>query len=436
MAQCLGPVALDKMQWKYLALLVHANFWMATCVSLHLPLFSTEEIKQQACPAYLSFISASFEVAIVAAVPLISSLVGRAALKNLLGAGMLLSGVSALAFGFVHRIRAGAPFVVVAFVLRVLEGFGASVVLLSQSSVVSAHFPRETPGVIALLEVLYCFGIIVAPSLGSAVHQVIGTPGPFLLQGFFIVTGGFYSLTFHRNDDGEKLNCEEVLQVTELFHIGLCLDLCLVIGGLGAVVFHVFTLMPHLKRYQVSRTAAIILLVGIGLVYVTSALLWSRLLAYLCAPKAMALVGCVCAAVSFAFIGLSKANNWKMTTCTLASLLLFGASVSCQNICAFSSAIREALSRGFPACGTTYTRLSVVFAIGCAVGALLGCVLGTLTLEVIGYQAGTFMFVILEACQALSLACHLSWTRLKQHRLRDNERTRILQSSIVTKDRQ
>ena len=71
--------------------------------------------------------------------------------------------------------------------MRALEAVGNSCFLTSSFSIVAEIFPDKTGSMFAILEAFFGLGLIIGPTVGSALYQFGGYLAPFAILGTFLV---------------------------------------------------------------------------------------------------------------------------------------------------------------------------------------------------------------------------------------------------------
>ncbi len=94
-----------------------------------------------------------------------------------LGAIMLVCAI--YIFGFLYYVNNNQAFITITLITRLVQGCGASIILVTGFSILAAVYPTRTGMVTALHQIGIRMGLTLGPLLGSFLFKAIGFVGPF-----------------------------------------------------------------------------------------------------------------------------------------------------------------------------------------------------------------------------------------------------------------
>lgn len=184
----------DKVKFSTRQLLIlfsymYGNFFLAACVSLQAPFFPREAEKKGANPTEYGFVFGVYEIAIMLVSPIVGKLVASCAPSILIRVGLLTTGLATIGFGFIDKFESGKTFLVAAYLIRIIEGVGASTYLTPSYTSTATEFPNDQARVLPFLETAFATGLIFGPTIGSWLFAAGGFYLPFTILGICMVFG-------------------------------------------------------------------------------------------------------------------------------------------------------------------------------------------------------------------------------------------------------
>lgn len=88
-------------------------------------------------------------------------------------------GFSMLAFALISYIEDKTTFIVLAFIIRFLQGFASSSIQTTCFSITSVMYAKRQQELIGYIECCIGFGLVIAPLLGSLLYSAGGITVPF-----------------------------------------------------------------------------------------------------------------------------------------------------------------------------------------------------------------------------------------------------------------
>jgi MFS family permease len=173
----------SKRQWLTLIVFSIADFCNAICVSLQAPFYPQEAEKKGATATEYGLVFGIFELVVFLISPVYGKHLNRIGPKYLFNGGIFTTGVCAILFGFLDRVEGHYPFIILSFVIRIVEAMGNAAFLTASFAIIAMEFPDNVATTFASLETFFGLGLIVGPTVGGALYQVGGFVTPFLILG-------------------------------------------------------------------------------------------------------------------------------------------------------------------------------------------------------------------------------------------------------------
>ncbi|XP_059175190.1 MFS-type transporter SLC18B1-like [Physella acuta] len=158
--------------------------------SLLAPFYPLEAEKKGVSQTIIGLVFSVFSIVSFCASPIIGGMLTILGAKFVCVAGLGLAGCSSLLFGVLDKCPSGTPFIVLSFIVRVVEALGALGVVISSSSIASCQFPDNVSTVVAILAAFYCIGLMIGPTIGGLLYELGGFGLPFWAVGAAILLAG------------------------------------------------------------------------------------------------------------------------------------------------------------------------------------------------------------------------------------------------------
>lgn len=102
-------------------------------------------------------------------------------------AGMFISGGVTILFGVLDQLPEGPIFIVMCFLVRIVDAIGFGAAITASSSILAKAFPNNVATVMGSLEVFSGLGLVAGPPLGGVLYQSFGYEVPFILLGCIVL---------------------------------------------------------------------------------------------------------------------------------------------------------------------------------------------------------------------------------------------------------
>ncbi|XP_076349608.1 MFS-type transporter SLC18B1-like isoform X3 [Tachypleus tridentatus] len=378
---------------------------------MDIPVYKAEE--KGASPTIYGFVFGVYELGVFISSPVYGKIISWITPKFMVNAGLFVAGSTTILFGFLDHSPPGAPFIVLAILVRLVEGFGAAAFITASYTYAASEFPGRVASAFATIETFFGLGLLLGPLIGGALYQAGGYSLPFVILGvaqLFVEVCSIFILP--PPDRSEKPKSGNMLKF--LADAGVLLDGLLIVTTLMFLGFNSATLEPHLRQFDLQPVLLGTIFMITATIYVITTPMWGWLCDKGLDPKLLAVIGGVMCIVSLIFLGPAPflpftAELWLVNI----SLVLCGIGLAAKFVCAFISALKDALKRGFPDDMSTHGLVSALCTICMSTGAFIGPTLGGYLLEHLGYRESTFSLLIMEISLMILLMLYMIWRKVK-----------------------
>lgn len=389
---------------------VYGNFFLAACVSLQAPFFPREAEQKGASPTQYGLVFGAYELAIIFVSPLVGKLVGSSSPKMWIQLGLALTGLMTILFGFLDRAPNGAWFITLAFIIRILEGFGAASFTTPSYTATAEEFPNDQATILSILETAFGLGLICGPTIGGWLYEIGSYVLPFLALGSFLILGALinFAVCYGQDSIPHDAKQRQAGYLKILFSPGIILDALCVVTSLNFIGYNAATLEPHLRQFDLSVMSVGFIFVITGAIYALTTPIWGRLCKRF-DTRAMCLAGCGLCLCGFTIIGpLPTINTQPSLALIIPALVLIGLGTGIKLVAAlvgsFSYSIKEL---GMPDNKSTFGVCSSIYHTATSVGAFIGPSVGGVMLDTFGYRNSGYFLFVFELLLIIGLLCFL-----------------------------
>jgi DHA1 family solute carrier family 18 vesicular amine transporter 1/2 len=142
--------------------------------SIVAPFLPLEFVNKGISSTLTGYIFAAYSMAFVIASPFIGRIISKIGRRGSIMMGLILMGISFIAFGMIGRIESRTCFILAALVTRLCQGFAGCCVQVTCYSVAANFYPDKKGRIIGLLEASQGLGFMFGPLLGSALFTLAG----------------------------------------------------------------------------------------------------------------------------------------------------------------------------------------------------------------------------------------------------------------------
>ncbi|XP_065841320.1 MFS-type transporter SLC18B1-like [Oscarella lobularis] len=179
-----------------LACLCYAIFIANIATSILIPLFPPEAAlkattvsESKTVTTHVGFVFSTFAFVVVVASPILGTYVREIGPRFMLASGAFLVGGATALFGTIHYIDDWTSFLVIAYVSRAIQGFGAALLYTATWTIAATKFRDNVSTVLGILEMGLGVGYVVGPATGGGLFRLAGFPAPFFIIGGLILIG-------------------------------------------------------------------------------------------------------------------------------------------------------------------------------------------------------------------------------------------------------
>lgn len=390
---------------------IYGNFFLAACVSLQAPFFPKEAEQKGATATEYGLVFGVYELAIIFMSPIVGKLVGRSAPKMWIQFGLLLTGFMTVIFGFLDRAPDGKCFIVLAFIIRILEGIGAASFTTPSYTATAEEFPNDQATILSLLETSFGLGLIFGPTLGGWLYEVGDYMLPFFSLGCCLITGAFLNFIICYGQETRVSDNKEpqagYLKI--LFSPGILLDSLSVVTSLTFIGFNAATLEHHLREFDLSVMAVGSVFVITGAIYALTTPIWGKLCNKI-DTRVLCLAGAFMCLLGFVLIGpLPMTHTEPSLALVIVALVLIGLGTGVKLVAALVGSFKYSIDElDMPDNKSTFGVCSSIYHTTTSIGAFVGPTIGGLLLDTVGYERSTYFPFVFELLLIAGLVLFLS----------------------------
>ncbi|KAK3923553.1 MFS-type transporter SLC18B1 [Frankliniella fusca] len=400
-------------QWLTLIVISIADFCNAICVSLQAPFYPQEAEAKGATPSEYGLVFGVFELVVFIISPVYGQHLNRIGPKFLFNGGIFTTGVCAILFGLLDKVNGHYPFIVLSFLIRIIEAMGNAAFLTASFAIIAKEFPDNVATTFASLETFFGLGLIVGPTVGGALYQVGGYTTPFAVLGSALFLSAImtaFVLPDHGQHESEPSQGASLLQVLKI--PGVLLAAASIIVTSMSIGFLSTTLEPHLRGFHLTPVVLGLMFVINGGTYALTAPCWGMLCDRVIVPKVATICGCLLIIVGFSLVGPAPfIPSETVLSMSIVGLVLHGLGIAAQLVASFTDALRTSIAHGFPNNLETYGLISGLWTSTFALGAFIGPSVGGILLDYVGFRNGSMFVVGLNAVVCVMVFIFLCLSR-------------------------
>lgn len=415
-------------QWLTLIAIGSVHFSSSICISLQAPFYPAEAEQKGATATEYGLVFGSFELVAFLSSPFFGRYIHSIGTNCLLSLGMLLNAVTAILFGFLDYVTTHNEFIILSFVLRILESLGATAALIAAFSLTAACFPNSVATTFATLEVFYGLGYIVGPTIGGFLFSVGGFKLPFFVIGIattviaVIVSCVIPPVVPNPDDSNGQTKLSKILGIPAVF-----LDSVSICAASSSMGFYTAVLEPHLREFGISSIAVGFMFIISGGTYACVAPFVGRICDTWAHPRKVMIWGCLLITTSFILVGpLPFSGIPKTLAACIIGLVVHGFGLACIMVPTFIDALRSSIAAGFPDDLSTYGLLSGLWSSSFALGAFVGPSVAGFLYDQVGFQYGSLFVIFCHLLLFVTLICFVYLKPKRKLYVQLSEETQLL----------
>ncbi|XP_044268827.1 MFS-type transporter SLC18B1-like isoform X2 [Tribolium madens] len=408
-------VQFTRRQWLTLIVIGIADFCNAICVSLQAPFYPAEAERKGCTATEYGLVFGIFELIVFVISPVYGQHLNKIGPKVTFNGGIYTTGICAILFGLLDKIEGHYPFIILSFIIRIIEAMGNAAFLTASFAIIAKEFPNNVALTFASLETFFGLGLIVGPTVGGALYQVGGYTLPFAVMGSALFMSAILTaFVLPRHEDGtDRDKGPSMFKAVKI--PGVLLSCGSIIVTSMSIGFLQATLEPHLRQFYLSPVILGLMFVINGGTYAVTAPGFGMLCDKFCPPKVITVLGTLLVAAGFTLVGPApfipvQTKLWI----TILGLVLHGLGIAAQLVASFTDALRTTVAHGFPNNLETFGLISGLWTSTFALGAFIGPSISGILYDNIGFRNASMFIVAIHLFIAFAVSLYLIFTRRPQ----------------------
>jgi MFS family permease len=305
--------------------------------------------------------------------------------KRMFSVGLLITGITAIAFGFLNLLPAGRIFFWSSLIIRCAEALGDACFVTSSFAISAKCFPGRIATIVGIMETFAGLGYTAGPVIGGVLYEYGGFQLPFFVLGALLVLATFLSCFLVEEIEDEPSEDAkgmfEMLRIPVIWLMVFAVVICAI-----SLSFFDPTLSSHLASFKLSATMVGLMFLLCGGIYTLTAPLWGLLIDRWHCTNSLMLFGSLATIVSMLLVGPSPLLNVEKNLILIGfALAILGVAAGALYIPTFQNCLDAVKENGYDDSFQTYGCVSGVFQSAFAFGAFIGPTLGGLSVESIGF---------------------------------------------------
>lgn len=186
----LSPRVVPPFSWsqdKLLFSLAAMGVLVGSMDGIMLPFFPFEATQRGASQTLVSAVFSVFSLTKLVVSPMVGRLVPYVGVTRLHCIGMVISGLATIVFGLLCYVRDDQLFIVLCFIVRIIEGVGTATMMASAFTIIGNELWERAENAVALVASAIALGISLSPALGGGLYSLSGFGAPFYTMGVVLL---------------------------------------------------------------------------------------------------------------------------------------------------------------------------------------------------------------------------------------------------------
>ncbi|XP_055455368.1 MFS-type transporter SLC18B1 isoform X2 [Psammomys obesus] len=336
--------------------------------------------------------------------------------KFMLISGMFISGGVIILFGVLDQLPKGPIFIVMCFLVRIVDAIGFGAAITASSSILAKAFPNNVATVMGSLEFFSGLGLIAGPPLGGFLYESFGYEVPFILLGcivLLLIPLNLCILPSYESDPCEQSFWKLVTlpKVRLIAFVIISLSSCF---GFLDPVLSLFVM----EKFSLSAGYVGLVFLGLSLSYTISSPMFGLLSDKMPNLRKWFLVfGNLITAGCYMLLGPVPIFHMKSQLWLLVLVLVVnGISAGMSIIPTFPEMLSCAYENGFEEGIGTLGLISGLFGAMWSIGAFMGPMLGGFLYEKIGFEWAAAIQGLWTLISGLVMGIFYLWEHSKMRR--------------------
>lgn len=386
---------LSKRQILTVTCVLIGDFASGMVCSLHAPFFPKLAERKGCHATEYGLVFGIFELVVFIISPIYGQHLNKIGPKYTFNGGIYTTGICAILFGLLDKVEGRYPFIILSFIIRIVEAMGNAAFLTASFAIIAKEFPDNVATTFASLETFFGLGLIVGPTVGGALYDAGGYILPFAVMGSALFASAILTaIVLPKHEYGrDKEKGPSVFKVLKI--PGIVIATASIIVTSSSIGFLQATLEPHLRVFDLTPVVLGLMFVINGGVYAITAPGWGWICDHFSTPKIVTVIGTIFVAAGFCLIG--PAPFIPVPTIlwvSIAGLVLHGIGMAAQLVASFGDALKTAIVCGYPNDLETYALVSGLWTSTFALGAFIGPSISGILYDSYGFRKGS-MFVVI-----------------------------------------
>jgi len=358
--------------------------------SIPTPIFPQEALDRGVSVSQSGIVIGSAYLATFIFTPFCGVLIGKFGIRRLFLAGVFITGVGNILFGFLSYIRDGTLYFVLSLAIRVFTALGESIVAptaypLGSNQVSEANKGKAT----SIVESCFGIGTVFGPVLGGFLYDLGGFGFPFWLSGFIAIFTCLFTSCFLKDKPKEietsireigwwdVLKCKGIL----VYAIGTAL------GG-SCLAWWQASLEPYLyDNFQLDSKMTGLIITGNSVTYTFLAPLFGLFIDRGLSSFHAVCIGNMITMVAMLLLGpVPGLESLHNIPAIVTAMVLLGLGTSSGLIGGLLGLMECSQTNKLPQTDQTHSLMSSLWLISLCIGSFVGAGLGSVTFDQFGFS--------------------------------------------------
>ncbi|KAL3104197.1 hypothetical protein niasHS_002224 [Heterodera schachtii] len=402
---------LTKKQWVTIGMLAIANLCSTVAFSCIAPFYPGEAEMKGMTTSEVGLVFGIFELVMFVAAPILGKYMDFIGSKLMFTAGLLITGLTAIAFGFLNLLPGGNVFFFASLIIRCAEALGDACFVTSSFAISAKCFPGRIATIVGIMETFAGLGYTAGPVIGGVLYEYGGFQLPFFVLGSVLIMATL--LSYYLIEEIEDEPTEDAVGMLNMLRIPVIwlMVFAVVICAISLSFFDP-TLSGHLSSFNLSTTMVGLIFLLCGGFYCLTAPLWGLILDRCQCCNILMLFGSLATIFSMLFVGPSPLIPIEKNLFFIGlSMAVLGIAAGALYIPTFQRCLDAVKENGYDDSFQTYGCVSGVFQSAFAFGSFIGPTLGGWGVESIGFPLTTTIIAGINIIFIFALFCFIITNR-------------------------
>lgn len=390
------------------------NLFLGSCYALMAPIFPAEAEKKNASPTAYGFVFGIYQLAMFLSSPVYGKIIPILKPGFMMKAGMLVSGVCNILFGFLDYAPPGPSFIWLAIVIRFFDALGASAFITASYTTLGCELPDIIGRAMSLTETAFALGLAGGPVIGGLFYVLGGFQLPFTVIGALLILGTGVNFFLFSEDDNDVAP-QSISALKLLSHTDFLIDVLFISSCFALIGFNEVSLEPHIRQFNLSPVIVGVIFLVAGITDAVFSLAWGYFAEKVSNAQYLTFLGSLLYITCFLIVGPVSFLHFPTTLWVVVfSQFLLGLGMASEIVCSLTHGMKDTVERGFPNEVGTYSVVSGILFSAACFGAFIGPSVGGYLIDEIGYIGATEAAVGMKVFVASICAGRLLYLHFKK----------------------